>query len=367
MSLASLNSSVSKKSSSVKSTQEYRSLRQQLFHLQSTHSSLKLLHERESMASATKRAQLQEEINSLKEQVDELRKDQVYILNSEREAIETVETLKAQGEEAQINFTAKLKCLEESLARERDMKYSLETELTKVKLLIGKSEPIDSNEFGVLLNEWKDRVLFLTNRNNSLESEIESLKQQLQTETSNLSPSGIVDPSNDPETLRQKILSTYVSLESAQTVLNQKRAEADRLIQRIGNVKILEEKYRDALIRIKRLEGSGSCTESPSQSPPSPAPSTTELKLIELTREMGNLKESLALASLNHSSLQSELEVSKTETVKTRIELEESKRTILKLQNNLKVKDSAVASLKEQLDSTVNLLTETLKKKKTPQ
>ena len=200
-----------------------------------------------------------------------------------------------------------------------------------------------------------------------MESEIESLKQQLQTETSNLSPSGIVDPSNDPETLRQKILSTYVSLESAQTVLNQKRAEADRLVQRIGNVKILEEKYRDALIRIKRLEGSGSCTESPSQSPPSPAPSTTELKLIELTREMGNLKESLALASLNHSSLQSELEVSKTETVKTRIELEESKRTILKLQNNLKVKDSAVASLKEQLDSTVNLLTETLKKKKTPQ
>jgi len=50
---------------------------------------LKLVHERESIAATGKRAQLQEEIKELRAQVDELRKDQTFILNSEREAIET--------------------------------------------------------------------------------------------------------------------------------------------------------------------------------------------------------------------------------------------------------------------------------------
>ena len=371
-SLASTNStnstnsatSITKKSS-VKSSQEYRALRQQLFQLQSAHSSLKLVHEREMISNADKRAQLQGEINELKDQVDELKKDQVFILNSEKEALETIETLKREKESFQAGFNSQLKHLQESLDQERELRFSLESELTHLKLS-EKSETADNFEFTELLNEWKEKVLALTNKNNFLEAELENIKQQQQSHLA-INPSIRSDSTN--EDLRQKILSTYVSLEAAQSVLAQRRAEADRLAQRIGNVKILEEKYRDALIRIKRLESavSTNCvtSESRAHTPPSPnSSSASDLKLIQLTQELGSLKESLALASLNYSTVTSELEASKAESARIQSELEEARRNILKLQNNLKVKDSTISSLKEQLDSTVTLLTETLKKKK---
>ena len=371
MSLTSVASSRVAKNS-VKSSQEYRTLRQQFFQLQSAHSTLKLVHEREMIAARDRRALLQGEFNQLKEQFDELKKDQVFILNSEREALRIIENLKKEKDSLQNSFRSQLKHLQESIDKERELRYSTESQLTKIKLSNTVDTPSVSGEFSELLNEWKDRVINLNLKNNLLESENEFLKQQQKHQKQQ---SIHLDPETeiDPESLRQKILSTYVSLESAQNVLHQKRAEAERLTQRIGNVKILEEKYRDALTRIKRLEGASICPsnsnsncESRAQTPLSPpaAASASELKLIQLTEELGSLKEALTLASLNHATLQNDLQTAKSETTKIQSELDETKRTVLKLQNNLKVKDSTIAGLKEQLDSTVNLLTETLKKKK---
>lgn len=365
----STTTSISKKSN-VKYSHEYRTLRQQLFNLQSSHANLKLQRERENISSAGKRGQFEEEIKNLKEEIDELKKDQVFILNSEKEAIENFEKLKRERDEERNLFQSQWKDLEGSLQKERDLRYKIEAEMTKLKLITSEADAHFNNiNFDDILKEWKDRVIDLSHRNNLLETELESLKQKSITPAVNDDSSA-----SDPEMLRQKILSTYVSLESAQAVLLQKRAEADRLAQRIGNVKVLEERYRDALIRIKRLEGntntSATSESSRAQSPPAnhialnSSNSASDLKLVQLTQEIGILKETLALTSLNVSSLKCELDQAKSENNQVKSELEETKRNLQKVQNNLKVKESTISSLKEQLDSTVNLLTETLKKKK---
>lgn len=399
MSLSSVTSSTSSTSSSnlsstsktlkslsknaVKSSPEYRNLRQQFFHLQSTHNSLKLVHEREMILAAAQKTQLQEQLQLLQGQLDESRKDQLFILNSEQEALKALDRIKAEHEQVILSLKSQITQLEAQLSASSEARYTAETELTKLKMNLSSNNNSNNSGYGEefitsLLAEWKDRVMTLTNQKNALEQEIDTLKAQKSPENST--------SNNDSESLRNQILSTYVSLESAQSVLNQRRAEAERLASRIGNVKILEEKYRDALIKIKRLESaSATATATASASatalidnqsncdtrastPPScslqSSASGSDLKLIQLTQELGALKESLAINQLAHSTLQAEFESSMTQQQSLQNELEESKKTISKLQNSLKVKDSTIANMKEQLDSTVNLLTETLKKKK---
>lgn len=371
MSVSSVNSNLSSssvnstKKLSVKSSSEYRALRQQLFQLQSSHNSLKLVHEKEMILAASQKSQLQEQNQKLQRELDESKKDQVFILNSEKAAIKELENLKSEKEELEKGLKSKIIQLNQDLQFTKESLYTAESELTKLKLqnmkktIIGYDEEFVTN----ILAEWKERVITLTEQNNSLQEQLEFLKSNM-----NRIPHTHTD--NESEELRRKILSTFVSLESAQHTLSQKRAEADRLAARIGNVKILEEKYRDAQIKIKRLENEVNKKESferdSSLASPSASPinSASDLKLIQLTQEIGSLKESLALANLNFSSLQTEFAASKSFQDTLQTELDESARSMAKMKNSLKVKDVTITSLKEQLDSTVNLLTETLKKKK---
>lgn len=397
MSVSSINSNFSTTSATtstktIKSSSEYRALRQQLFQLQSSHNSLKLVHEREMILATSQKSQLQEQVQKLQKELDEMKKDQVFILNSEKETLNELEKVKIEKEQVEKSLKSQINQLSQELQAVKEALYNTESELTKVKLQNMEKTVIGYDEEFVtgILAEWKERVINLTEQNNSLQEQLESLKS---TFTYNTSTNHTLSQSNscDPEELRQKILSTFVSLESAQHTLNQKRAEAERLVARIGNVKILEEKYRDAQIKIKRLEnelnnknnpnsnsnidgerereserdrdrGSASPAPSPTTSLAPSSASASDLKLIQLTQELGSLKESLALANLNYSSLQSELASSKSSQEALQTQLEESSKTISKLKNSLKVKDTNITSLKEQLDSTVNLLTETLKK-----
>lgn len=371
MSVSSVNSnfsttSLSSTSRRVKSSSEYRALRQQFFQLQSSHNSLKLVHEREMILAAGQRAQLQEQVKKLQNELDEIKKDQVFLLNSEKEALKELESVKQEKSKNEQKLFSKIQNLERELQQEQEAHHLTKSELIKLKLkdmentnTVGYDEEFVTN----LLNEWKDRVITLTNQNNSLQEQLETLNL-MKSNKSNTQ-------SDNSEELRQKILSTYVSLESAQHTLSQKRSEIERLTTRIGNIKVLEENYRDAQIKIKRLENTKSSgRESPApdtnnqqQNSPVLSNSASDLKLIQLTQEIGALKESLALSNLNFSSLQSELAASKTSQETLQAQLDESTRSIGKLTNSLKVKDATIASLKEQLDSTVNLLTETLKKK----
>ena len=373
MSLASIstNSSSStkiRKSTSVKSSPEYRALRQQLFHLQSTHSNLKLVHEREMILAASHKAQLQSKTQELQGQLDEIRKDQVYLLNSEQEIKTELNKVNQEKDHLEKTLKERLEQLVKKLQEEQENSFQLESELKLLKTShLNSTKNQDYNEEFVLglLREWKDRVISLTEQNHRLESKLDELKT---------TPNFSEIPSDSNEELRRKLLSTYVSLESAQTVLAQRKSEADRLAGRIGNSKILEEKYRDAIIRIKRLEtevankSSAEMESAPMATPKcadSPAnASASDLRFIQLTHEFGSLKESLALANLNYESLQTELETKLSELDSLKLELDETKRIVGRLQSTLKVKESSLTNLKEQLDSTVNLLTETLKKKK---
>ena len=370
MSVSSINSNFSAASATsnktMKSSSEYRALRQQLFQLQSSHNSLKLVHEREMILGSSQKFQLQEQVQKLQRELDEIKKDQVFILNSEKETLNELEKVKIEKDQIEKSLKSQIIRLNQELQSSKDSLYNVESELTKLKLknmektvICGYDEEFITN----ILTEWKNRVINLTEQNNLLEEQLESLDSNY---NNNIHQS--ID-SSDPEELRQKILSTFVSLESAQHTLSQKRSEAERLVARIGNVKILEEKYRDAQIKIKRLENDLNKKENFESDSPSPTPSFTsstsasDLKLIQLTQELGSLKEALALANLNYSSLQSELVTSKSSQEALQAQFDESNRSISKLKNSLKVKDSTISSLKEQLDSTVNLLTETLKKK----
>jgi hypothetical protein len=376
MSVSSINSNFSTSSltstsaKTIKSSSEYRALRQQLFQLQSSHNSLKLVHEREMILASSQKFQLQEQVQKLQKELDEIKKDQVYILNSEKETLNELEKVKIEKEQVEKSLKSEIIQLNEELQSSKEAIYNSESELTKLKLQNMEKAVIGYDEEFVtgILAEWKERVINLNEQKNSLEEQLESLKSTCSTHSFHN------HHRDDPEELRQKILSTFVSLESAQHTLAQRRAEAERLVARIGNVKILEEKYRDAQIKIKRMENELNRKENIEHDSPSPSPTTpslasassssaSDLKLIQLTQELGSLKESLALANLNYSSLQSELATSKSSQDSLQVQLDESSRTIAKLKNSLKVKDSSIASLKEQLDSTVNLLTETLKKK----
>ncbi len=138
----------------------------------------------------------------------------------------------------------------------------------------------------------------------------------------------------------------------------------------------MEEKHREAQIKINRLEkelnefkttqkspiyGNETQIHSPTLSASS---SASDLKFIQMTQELGNLKESLTLAHLNNSSLQDQLNSSQNRIETLQMELNTATTQLQKLQTSLKVKESTISNLKEQLDSTVNLLTETLKKRK---
>jgi chromosome segregation ATPase len=379
MSVSSINSNFSTSSltstsaKTIKSSSEYRALRQQLFQLQSSHNSLKLVHEREMILASSQKFQLQEQVQKLQKELDEIKKDQVYILNSEKETLNELEKVKIEKEQVEKSLKSEIVQLNEELQSSKEAIYNSESELTKLKLQNMEKAVIGYDEEFVtgILAEWKERVINLNEQKNSLEEQLESLESLKSTCNTHSFHNHHRD---DPEELRQKILSTFVSLESAQHTLAQRRAEAERLVARIGNVKILEEKYRDAQIKIKRMENELNRKENIEHDSPSPSPTTpslasassssaSDLKLIQLTQELGSLKESLALANLNYSSLQSELATSKSSQDSLQVQLDESSRTIAKLKNSLKVKDSSIASLKEQLDSTVNLLTETLKKK----
>lgn len=352
-----------RKSSSIKSSSEYRALRQQFFHLQSSHSTLKLVHEREMILASNTRTQLENTINNLQMQLDEIQRDQVFLLDSEQEALKQIEILKEEQKEMENSFKTKVHQLESNLTREQEAKFILESELKRLK---SQNIPEPSFDISGILQEWRNRVVELTNHNQSLEIQVDQLKTQL---TAKNLENGSNSDSNTASTeeLRRKLLSTYVSLESAQSVLAQKKAEAEKLSARIGNIKVLEEKYRDAQIRIKRLEAElqtkpHSSTDNRPESPSNLI--AADLKLIELTKQIGSLKESLALSSLNQSQLQSDLAAKSSEIDHIKAELDDSKKSITKLQSSIKVKDTTIQSLKEQLDSTVNLLTETLKKKK---
>ena len=376
MSVSSINSNFSvasanfTSSKTIKSSSEYRALRQQLFQLQSSHNSLKLVHEREMILGSSQKFQLQEQVQKLQRELDEIKKDQVFILNSEKETLNELEKVKIEKDQIEKSLKSQIIRLNQELQSSKDSLYNVESELTKLKLknmektvICGYDEEFITN----ILTEWKNRVINLTEQNNLLEEQLETINSKKS--SNNINNNNSLNHSSDPEELRQKILSTFVSLESAQHTLSQKRFEAERLVARIGNVKILEEKYRDAQIKIKRLENDLNKKENFESDSPSPTPSFTsstsasDLKLIQLTQELGSLKEALALANLNYSSLQSELVTSKSSQEALQAQFDESNRSISKLKNSLKVKDSTISSLKEQLDSTVNLLTETLKKK----
>lgn len=382
MSLSSVSSSTASTTSttstitavrkSKKFSEEYRALRQQFFHLQTTHANLKMVHEREMILAGSQRAQLQQKVESLQVQLDECRKDQVFILNSEQEIKKEIERVQEERGQIETQLNDKICKLERELSAEKERNFSLESEL-KLAKRTEDSCPVFDVE--IILKEWKERVIHLTNQNRQLELQLE--KTVLDSYTTSASSTGSASASKDAESatneeLRRKLLSTFVSLESAQSVLNQRKLEADRLAARIGNVKILEEKYRDAQIRIKRLETelekektrvTRASASAPESTESSSSASTTNLKLIQLTQEIGSLKESLALASLNYQSLQTELAEKLAEINQLKNEAEETRKSVAKLQNLVKVKDSTIYSLKEQLDSTVNLLTETLKKK----
>lgn len=367
------SSSLSKSKTAVKASQEYRALRQQFFHLQSSHNSLKLVHEREMILGAAQRGQLQEQIQLLQSALDEIKKDQVYILNSEQEALRAVEQLKEEKASLESLMKSQITQLEAQLSATSEARYNAETEVTRLRMISKSSDSsvhgFDEEFVSSLLEEWKDRAMALNTQKNQLEQELESIKSTTH--------NNIITPTSDSDHLRNQILSTYVSLESAQSVLSQRRAEAERLSARIGNVKVLEEKYRDALIRIRRLEAEIARSEDQdhnmdaadtrASTPVSTMQSSTsgsDLKLIQLTQELGALKESLAITQLAHSTLQTDYESSLSQLQALQVDLEESKKSMLKLQNSLKVKDSTITNLKDQLDSTVTLLTETLKKKK---
>lgn len=382
MSLSSVSSSTASTTSttstitavrkSKKFSEEYRALRQQFFHLQTTHANLKMVHEREMILAGSQRAQLQQKVESLQVQLDECRKDQVFILNSEQEIKKEIERVQEERGQIETQLNDKICKLERELSAEKERNFSLESEL-KLAKRTEDSCPVFDVE--IILKEWKERVIHLTNQNRQLELQLE--KTVLDGYTTSASSTGSASANKDAESatneeLRRKLLSTFVSLESAQSVLNQRKLEADRLAARIGNVKILEEKYRDAQIRIKRLETelekektrvTRASASAPESTESSSSASTTNLKLIQLTQEIGSLKESLALASLNYQSLQTELAEKLAEINQLKNEAEETRKSVAKLQNLVKVKDSTISSLKEQLDSTVNLLTETLKKK----
>ena len=66
----------------IKSSQEYRNLRQQFFQLQSSHNSLKLVHEREMILAASQKAQANEQLKTLQIELDEIKKDQVILIHS---------------------------------------------------------------------------------------------------------------------------------------------------------------------------------------------------------------------------------------------------------------------------------------------
>jgi len=365
----------------IKISPEYRALRQQLFTLTSTHSSLKLAHERERILFEGQRVRIQEQIQELQEQIDEARKDQVFILNSEEAALQRADSAKSERDQLEVSFKSKISKLERELATEREARHSTDSELTRLKMKLSQesnnnntsSAAMYDEEFvTTLLAEWKDRAHSLSQKVTLLEEEL-SLNSRESFINNNSSSSS----TEDPEALRQKILSTFVSLEAAQLVLSQRKAEADRLTARIGNIKILEERYREAQIKIKRLETEASCsgmmmsvdnssgTASPMTSSTSSTASASDLKLIQLTQELGNLRESLALSHLNTTDLQEQLNAANQRLETLQTDLDSANAITQKLQTSLKVKEATIQNLKGQLDSTVTLLTETLKKKKT--
>lgn len=389
------SSSSAAKKFAVKSSPEYRALRQQLFQLQSTHNSLKLSHEREGILFSTQKSQFQEKNQKLQEQLDEIKKDQVFLFNSEQTALKDFEKIKNEKEQHEQSFKSRFCELEKIISNEKEARYAAESSVSNLKLQLQSQErqctPGYSEEFvSSLLGEWKERVMILNSKNRILEEELKDIKEQeLKFKTNETTIENC-------ESLRQKILSTYTSLESAQSSLSQKKTEIERLSARIGNIKILEEKFRDAQIRIKRLENELSMknlivsdnsnyknddndkndyehdnnkekdvySSLKSSHSTSISSSATDLKLIQLTQELGTLKENLAVAHYNQSTLQQDF-INCNKTVETlQNDLDESRRTIQKFQNSLKVKENIIVGLKEQLDSTVNLLTETLKKKK---
>lgn len=364
---------------SIKISPEYRALRQQLFTLTSTHNSLKLAHEREKILAEQQRNSLQEQVQKLQEQVDEVQKDQVFILNSEKEALKATQAAQEAKEIAERTLLKRISQLETELAAEKDANYASTAQLTKLQMKLQQtqtdqseslSNSYDESFVANLLAEWKEKVRTLSSKVSLLEEQLDSLN------SNNSNSIERNSNSEDPEVLRQKILSTFVSLEAAQIVLKEKKAEADRLSSRIGNVKILEEKHREAQMKINRLEkelnefkttqkspidGNESQIHSPTLSASS---SASDLKFIQMTQELGNLKESLTLAHLNNSSLQDQLNSSQNRIETLQMELNTATTQLQKLQTSLKVKESTISNLKEQLDSTVNLLTETLKKRK---
>lgn len=364
---------------SIKISPEYRALRQQLFTLTSTHNSLKLAHEREKILAEQQRNSLQEQVQKLQEQVDEVQKDQVFILNSEKEALKATQAAQEAKEIAERTLLKRISQLETELAAEKDANYASTAQLTKLQMKLQQtqtdqseslSNSYDESFVANLLAEWKEKVRTLSSKVSLLEEQLDSLN------SNNSNSIERNSNSEDPEVLRQKILSTFVSLEAAQIVLKERKAEADRLSSRIGNVKILEEKHREAQIKINRLEkelnefkttqkspidGNESQIHSPTLSASS---SASDLKFIQMTQELGNLKESLTLAHLNNSSLQDQLNSSQNRIETLQMELNTATTQLQKLQTSLKVKESTISNLKEQLDSTVNLLTETLKKRK---
>jgi chromosome segregation ATPase len=364
---------------SIKISPEYRALRQQLFTLTSTHNSLKLAHEREKILAEQQRNSLQEQVQKLQEQVDEVQKDQVFILNSEKEALKATQAAQEAKELAERTLLKRISQLETELAAEKDANYASTAQLTKLQMKLQQtqtdqseslSNSYDESFVANLLAEWKEKVRTLSSKVSLLEEQLDSLN------SNNSNSMEGNSNSEDPEVLRQKILSTFVSLEAAQIVLKERKAEADRLSSRIGNVKILEEKHREAQMKINRLEkelnefkttqkspidGNESQIHSPTLSASS---SASDLKFIQMTQELGNLKESLTLAHLNNSSLQDQLNSSQNRIETLQMELITATTQLQKLQTSLKVKESTISNLKEQLDSTVNLLTETLKKRK---
>lgn len=364
---------------SIKISPEYRALRQQLFTLTSTHNSLKLAHEREKILAEQQRNSLQEQVQKLQEQVDEVQKDQVFILNSEKEALKATQAAQEAKEIAERTLLKRISQLETELAAEKDANYASTAQLTKLQMKLQQtqtdqseslSNSYDESFVANLLAEWKEKVRTLSSKVSLLEEQLDSLN------SNNSNSMEGNSNSEDPEVLRQKILSTFVSLEAAQIVLKERKAEADRLSSRIGNVKILEEKHREAQMKINRLEkelnefkttqkspidGNETQIHSPTLSASS---SASDLKFIQMTQELGNLKESLTLAHLNNSSLQDQLNSSQNRIETLQMELNTATTQLQKLQTSLKVKESTISNLKEQLDSTVNLLTETLKKRK---
>ncbi len=322
-----------RKTSSVKSSTEYRALRLQFFQLQSAHSNLKLVHERESIVAASQKAQLHEKLQELQNQLDEIKKDQVFILKCEGEIKNELENVKEERDSMEKSLKNRNSELEMKLAFEQERAFDLENKLKKSHYTNEDNNTDKDVEFvNEIIREWKDRVISLINQNLQLERQLDEMKSKTIFDT--YSEMGSSCDSN--EELRRKLFSTYVSLESAQSSLGERKLEAERLSVRIGNVKILEERYRDAQIRIKRLENELLSSRSSNiiSRPDSPRDVlSSDLKLIQLTQELGNLKESHALASLNYDALQSDFNSIMSEMERLKMELE----TQNALQPNYKV------------------------------